>query len=105
VCIYQVNKCLILNLFIFDYIHFFVRFATIVCDSFISHNLSEKKRKDKKQMTKHNCYICNSTISEEWLEVSEGVNNTGECYECFKKEQRGREWERSQTNDLLGRED
>jgi hypothetical protein len=47
-------------------------------------------------MTKHNCYICNSTISEEWLEVSEGVNNTGnECYECFKKEQRGREWERS----------
>ena len=56
-------------------------------------------------MTKHNCYICNSTISEEWLEVSEGVNNTGECYECFKKEQRGREWERSQTNDLLGRED
>jgi hypothetical protein len=46
-CIYQVNKCLILNLFIFDYIHFFVRFATIVCDSFILHNLSEKKRKDK----------------------------------------------------------
>jgi hypothetical protein len=56
-------------------------------------------------MTKHNCYICNSIISEDWLEVSEGVNNTGECYECFKKEQQGRQWERSQTNDLLGRDD
>jgi hypothetical protein len=32
-------------------------------------------------------------ISEDWLEVSEGVNDTKECYECFKKEQRGREWE------------
>jgi hypothetical protein len=56
-------------------------------------------------MTKQNCYICNSIISEDWLEVSEGVNDTKECYECFKKEQRGREWERSQTNDLLGRDD
>ena len=56
-------------------------------------------------MNKHNCYICNSIISEDWLEVSEGVNDTKECYECFKKEQRGREWERSQTNDLLGRDD
>ena len=56
-------------------------------------------------MNKHNCYICNSIISEDWLEVSEGVNNTGECYECFKKEQQGRQWERSQTNDLLGRDD
>ena len=61
--------------------------------------------KTKKKMTKHNCYICNSIISEDWLEVSEGVNDTKECYECFKKEQRGREWERSQTNDLLGRDD
>ena len=56
-------------------------------------------------MNKQNCYICNSIISEDWLEVSEGVNDTKECYECFKKEQRGREWERSQTNDLLGRDD
>jgi hypothetical protein len=96
---------LILNIFIFDYIHFFIRFATIVCDSFILHNLSEKKRKDKKQMTKHNCCFCNSTISEDWLEVSEGVNNTGECYDCFQKQQQGRQLDRFQANDFLGRED
>jgi hypothetical protein len=50
---------LILNIFIFDYIHFFIRFATIVCDSFILHNLSEKKRKEKKMTT---CYECGENI-------------------------------------------
>jgi len=56
-------------------------------------------------MTKKNCYICNEIISEDWLEVSDGVNNTGECYECFKADRKMIEWERSQTRDLLGRDD
>ena len=56
-------------------------------------------------MTKINCDICNEIISEEWLEVSEGVNNTGECYECFKANRNMNEWERSQTRDFLGRDD
>ena len=56
-------------------------------------------------MTKHNCCFCNSTISEDWLEVSEGVNNTGECYDCFQKQQQGRQLDRFQANDFLGRED
>jgi hypothetical protein len=56
-------------------------------------------------MTKHNCCFCNSTISEDWLEVSEGINNTGECYDCFQKQQQGRQLDRFQANDFLGRED
>jgi hypothetical protein len=38
-------------------------------------------------MNKHNCYICNSIISEDWLEVSEGVNDIQDAMRCFQKEQ------------------
>jgi hypothetical protein len=53
-------------------------------------------------MNKQNCYICNSIISEDWLEVSEGCQRyILKSAMMFSKEQQGRQWERSQSNDLL----
>jgi curli biogenesis system outer membrane secretion channel CsgG len=37
--------------------------------------------------------------------VSEGVNDTKDATNVLKKSNRFREWERSQTNDLLGRDE
>ena len=57
-------------------------------------------------MKKINCYRCNETITEDWLEVSHNPFDkySNECFECFQKDLKMREWERSQGmyKDLLG---
>ena len=51
-------------------------------------------------MTKINCYRCNETITEDWLEVSHNPSDkySNECFECFQKDQKMKEWERSQMH-------
>jgi hypothetical protein len=94
---------LILNLFIFDYIHFFIRFATIVCDSFILHNLSEKKRKVKMIKTvkkEFDCSICEQPNID--LAVIESKNAEKEiCWNCAFAQKRFNQYSKVGKEELI----